>query len=92
MGAKRIAVLLIKDRLEEGLRMAGGLTLMDDKVHVYLLARPLQRSPEIDGHLEMLQMVEAEIYSTAPAGRDVAQLTVEEVADRLVDYDVVIPF
>jgi hypothetical protein len=63
---KRIAVLLAKkEGYSEGLRMAAGLSLLDDKVDIYLLNHDFAEadSAAIENHLDMMRAVGIGLYS-----------------------------
>lgn len=63
---KRIAVLLgEKERYSEGLRMAAGLSLLEDKVDIYLLNGDFAEAalPAAESHLDMMRAVGIGLYS-----------------------------
>ena len=63
---KRIAVLLAeRERHSEGLRMAAGLSLLNDKVDIYLLNGDFAEtdSPALENHLDMMRAVGIGLYS-----------------------------
>lgn len=99
---KRIAVL-VRKRQAEALRMAIGLTLADDEVTVFIMNIPLSDDASITMNLEMLGEVGVRILSNKQdAGPDAfpdtgpdkgfEQLTTEEIAGRLTEFDTVIPY
>ncbi|RZD18029.1 MAG: hypothetical protein EVG15_08235 [Candidatus Acididesulfobacter diazotrophicus] len=89
--SKRIAVLT-RDRQAEALRMSGGLTLLDDSVEVYVLDRKIEDSKVIAKHLDMVQnMLEIPMFTNCK-DNSYNYLTNEELANKLLDYDVVIPY
>ena len=88
---KKIAVFT-RDRQAEALRMSGGLTLLDDKVEVYVLDRKLEDNKVINKHLDMvLNMLELPVLTN---GRDnqFEYISNEELADKMLEYDIVIPY
>lgn len=89
--AKKIAVL-IRDRQEEGLRMAVGLTLKDDKVDVYVLDRELEVSENNSLNLETLELMEAGVFTNVDGVEGLAFIETEEMAGRLTSYDSVLPY
>lgn len=89
--AKKIAVL-IRDRQEEGLRMAVGLTLKDDKIDVYVLDRRLEESANNDLNLETLEMLEAGVFSNSKENENLPFLSTEEIADKVLDCDSVVSY
>ena len=89
--SKRIAVLT-RDRQAEALRMSGGLTLLDDSVEVYVLDRKIEDSKVIAKHLDMVQnMLEIPMFTNCK-DNSYNYLTNEELANKLLNYDVVIPY
>lgn len=88
---KKIAVL-VRDRQAEALRMSGGLTLLDDEVYVYVLDKRLESNKIIDKHLDMVQnMLEIPMF-TNYKDNPYEYLTNEELANRLLNYEIVIPY
>jgi len=88
--AKKIAVL-VRDRQVEALRMAVGLTLADDEVHVFLMDRKLESGEGIDLNMEALIDMHAQLFSNYP-GNNLELRTTEQIAKALTGYDVIIPF
>jgi hypothetical protein len=89
--AKRIAVI-VRDRPGEALRVAGGLTLADDIIEVFVLDRKLDKEdPEIAQPLELATDLELKMYSNNPEN-GYATVTLEEMAKRLLEYDLVVPY
>lgn len=88
---KKIAVL-IRDRQEEGLRMAVGLTLKDDSIDVYVLDRKLEESENNKLNLETLDLVDAGVYTNFKGNGDLQFLSTEEVAEKMLGCDSVIPY
>lgn len=87
---KRIAVL-VRDRKHEALRMAVGLTLADDEVNVFIMDDKLVPDEEIELNIETLGDMDAKIFSNNPEN-PYQQMSTEEIAKALVDYDVVVPY
>ncbi|MCL4428878.1 MAG: hypothetical protein M1276_07840 [Deltaproteobacteria bacterium] len=88
---KKIAVL-VRDRQAEALRMSGGLTLLDDEVNVYVLDRKLESNKVIDKHLDMVRnMLEIPMFTNCK-DNPYDYLTDEDLANKLLDYDIVIPY
>jgi hypothetical protein len=89
--AKRIAVI-VRDRPGEALRVAGGLTLADDIIEVFVLDRKLDKEdPEIAQPLELATDLELKMYSNNPEN-GYTTITLEEMAKRLLEYDLVVPY
>ena len=88
---KRIAVIL-RDRPAEALRIAGGLTLADDTVEVFVLDRLLDRSdPAVARPLELIADLGLAVYSDEPRNGFTA-VTLDELAARLLEFDIVVPY
>jgi hypothetical protein len=89
--AKKIAVL-VRDRQEEALRMSVGLILLDDQVEVYLLDRKLEETKESLLHYETLKEMEMKVYSNNRENEGMEYVPTEEIAQRLLQYDHVLPY
>ncbi len=88
--AKKIAVL-VRDRRQEALRMAVGLTLADDEVNVFIMDEKLEPDEEMALNLETLGDLDCKIFSNNPENK-FERMTTEEIARALPNYDVVIPY
>jgi hypothetical protein len=88
---KRIAVI-VRDRQSEALRVAGGLTLADDTIEVFVLDRKLDKTDkEIAGPLELVTDLDLKVYSNNPEN-GFTTITVDEMAKKLLEYDLVVPY
>jgi hypothetical protein len=88
---KRIAVI-VRDRQAEALRVAGGLTLADDTIEIFVLDRKLDRNAsEVAMPLELVSDLDLKMYSNNPENGN-AVVTLEEMAKKLLEYDVVVPY
>lgn len=89
--AKKIAVI-VRDRPAEALRVAGGLTLADDVIDVFVLDRKLDKAdPGIEQPLELVTDLELKMYSNNPEN-GYTTITLEEMAKKLLEYDIVAPY
>jgi hypothetical protein len=88
--AKKVAVL-VRDRQDEALRMAVGLTLADDEINVFIMDRKVESNEANDLNVETLGDMDAKIYSNNPENK-VEQMSTEEIAKALTAYDVIIPY
>lgn len=89
--AKKIAVL-VRDRQAEALRMAVGLTLDDDQVTVYVMDKKIDDSDEsVSLNIETLNDLDCKIYSNTPEN-NFEQMSTENIAKALVEYDSVLPY
>lgn len=89
--SKKIAVI-VRDRQVEALRMAIGLTLVDDVIDVFLLNRKLERSDKTNLNIETLQDLEMNIYSNIEQEGDVKLLSDSELANSLLSYNHTLPY
>lgn len=88
---KKIAVLS-RERQTEALRMAVGLTLMDDVVDLYVLDRMLEDTDQNRLNLETMEMMDMGLYTNFPGNANMTVLSNREVAEKLIDYDHIIPY
>lgn len=88
--AKKIAVL-VRDRQDEALRMAVGLTLADDHVNVFVMDKKIELNEKNNLNIETLDMMDVKIFSNNPEN-NFEQMTMEEIAVKLPDYDAVIAY
>ena len=87
---KKIAVL-VRDRQEEALRMAVGLTIADDEVAVFVMDEKLGDNEAVAMNLEILKELGVKIYSNNPENA-FEQMSTEDIANALLNYDSVIPY
>ncbi|MCX5718329.1 MAG: hypothetical protein NTW44_08540 [Nitrospirae bacterium] len=88
--AKKVAVL-VRDRQHEALRMSVGLTLEDNAVSVFVIDKKLASDENIALSVATLGDTGAKIFSNNPANK-FKQMTTEEIALALTEYNVVIPY
>ncbi len=87
--AGKIAVLA-GGRQAEALRMAIGLTLLDDTVDVFLTA-PLQAGDEVAAQLEGARELAVGLYSNM-AEQGFEPIGVREMAEKILEYDHILPY
>jgi hypothetical protein len=88
---KKIAVV-VRDRQSEALRVAGGLTLADDTIEVFILDRKLDKdNPEVAQPLELVTDLDLKVYSNNP-GNSYTTISLEVMAKKLLEYDIVVPY
>ncbi|HYA86634.1 MAG TPA: hypothetical protein VEI57_06195 [Nitrospirota bacterium] len=88
---KKIAVI-VRDRQGEALRVAGGLTLADDIIDVFILDRKLDKdNAEVAMPLELATELDLKMYSNNQEN-GFTTITLEEMAKKLLEYDVVVPY
>jgi len=89
--ARKIAVI-VRDRQGEALRVAGGLTLADDTIDVFILDQKLDRAdPAVAAPLELIAELGLAVYST-DAGNGFPTISLGEMANKLLEYDLVLPY
>ena len=92
MGDTKKVAVIVRDRQGEALRVAGGLTLADDIIDVFVLDKKLDKSnAEITGPLELATELDLKMYSNNPEN-GYTTLTLEETAKKLLEYDFVVPY
>jgi hypothetical protein len=88
---KKIAVI-VRDRQGEALRVAVGLTLADDIIDVFVLDIKLDRNnDEVAMPLELATELDLKMYSNN-AENGYITITLKEMAKKLLEYDVVVPY
>lgn len=89
--AKKIAVL-VRKRQQEALRMAVGITLMDDVIDIYVLDREVESSEMNALNLETIEMMDMNMYTNFGGNKNMSLMSNAEIADRLLEYDHIIPY
>ncbi len=87
--SRKVAVL-VRDRQQEALRMSLGLTL-ENNVSVFIMDNKLVNDENNALNVEMLGDMDAKIFSNNPENK-FPQMTIEEIARALTEFDVVIPY
>ncbi len=89
--AKKIAVL-VRERQAEAIRMAVGLTLADDEVNVFIMDKKVDMSDEgVALNVETLGDLDVKMYSNNPEN-NCEQMSTDDIARALVNYDTVLPY
>lgn len=84
--------MIVRDRQGEALRVAGGMTLADDTIDVFILDGQLDlEDPEVARPLELVNELGLTVRANN-AANGFQTLTLEEMAKRLLEYDLVIPY
>jgi hypothetical protein len=92
MGDTKNIAVIVRDRQSEAFRVAGGLTLADDVIDVFILDRKLDKdSPAVAQPLELVTELELKVYSNNPEN-GYTTITTEEMAKKLLEYDFVVPY
>jgi hypothetical protein len=89
--SRKIAVL-VRERQEEALRMSIGLTLMDDVVDIYVLNRKLENTESVAANLETIKDLELNMYSDYSEQDYAEQVSIDQIANAMTDYDHVLPY
>lgn len=88
--AKKIGVI-VRDRQGEALRMSLGLIVLDDEVDI-IVTEPLSDDNKDFLSNEVMDLV-ANVYTTVPiSGVDIQQISNDELAARLLEYDNILPY
>lgn len=88
---KKIAVLT-RERQSEAMRMAVGLTLADDEVHVYVMDKKLEDDENIALNVETLGDLDIKISTNTAENSNFELKSTDEIARELINYDTVIPY
>ncbi|MHB1661955.1 MAG: hypothetical protein ACYCSQ_00950 [bacterium] len=91
---KRIAVLLIKrKKYSEGLRMAAGLSLLNDKVDIYLMDSDFETADMafVCDHLEMMKAVGIGLYANFKKD-EFGFISTAGIGRKFAEYDYIIPY
>ncbi len=95
MGKKVAVVIKDKDRQYEGLRTSLGLLLEDHQVSMVVLNHEIALDEAYVDNLAFVGEMEGECLSNVDENvkkHGFKKVTVEEMATRLSDYEIVIPF
>jgi hypothetical protein len=88
---RKIAVM-VRERESEALRMALGLTLMDDKVDVFVLDRRLTGNEEDLMNLDLMKEMGILVFSNCRDNPQAEYRTTAEIARQVLDYEHVLPY
>jgi len=88
---KKVAVV-VRDREEEALRMAVGLTIMVDEVDVFILDKKIEKNEKNELNLQTLKELGRMVFTNNPENVDMQYLSTEEIAFKLLEYDHIIPY
>ena len=85
---KKIAVL-VRDRQGEALRMSVGLILLDDTLDVFVLDRKMEKNLL---NFETMKDMGMSVYTNSKENPDMEYLSTDEIAEKLPEYDHVLPY
>jgi hypothetical protein len=89
--AKKLAVL-VRERQDEALRVAVGLTLNDNAVEVFVLDRKLEATPAIAEYLGTLRELRMPLATNCADNADLELLSDAAIARRIVRCDQILPY
>jgi hypothetical protein len=89
--AKKIAIL-VRDRQDEAIRMSVGAMLADDTIEVFVLDKKVESTPDNDQNMEMMGDLDFALYTNTAENEGLELLTNEQIAQKLLEYDLVIPY
>lgn len=87
--AKKIAVLA-RNRQSEALRMGVGLIMMDDEIGI-IITEPLQSTDEVREQIAAIREFDVPTFATVP-GSGFEEISTGELADRLLQFDIILPY
>jgi len=88
---KNIAVL-VRERQGEALRMSAGLILADDQANVFVLDRKVEPTPENTANIELLKDMDQKVFTNSPENPELELLSNAEIAAKLTECDIIIPY
>lgn len=88
---KKIAVI-VRERQSDAFRVLCGLTLADDSVDIFVLDRVLDKhAPDMVMMLDVAGELGLHLFSNNPEN-GCTTISLEEIANRLLEYDIVVPY
>lgn len=91
---KNIAIILMDaGRHSEGLRMAAGLSLLDDKIDIYLLDKDFNAEdlPVIENYVGIIRTIGIGLYSNFRKDK-FGFMHTADIGRKFAEYDYVIPY
>jgi hypothetical protein len=88
---KKIAVL-VRDRQGEALRMSVGITLMDDTIDVYVLDKKVESNDDNDLNIETIKDMGMKLATNTKENAGMDYISTEELAQKLLEYDHIVPY
>ncbi len=89
--AKKIAILA-RDRQSEAFRMSGGLIMMDDTIDVFILDRKISDDASTQANLELVKDMGLNVYTNTRENSDIEYISTEDLAQKLLEYDIIDPY
>ncbi len=87
---KKIAVI-VRDRQSEALRMALGISVLN-RVDVYIFDRKLATDEDIMLNLQMIKEMKIGLYTNTTMNEGLEYISTEGIAERLLEYDNILPY
>lgn len=84
--------VVVGNRQSEALRMSIGLTVLNDTVDIFITEKFKDKDNEsTETHLEAIKALKLKLYSTV-SGSEFEYISPEALADKLLEYDRVLPY
>lgn len=87
----KIAILM-NERQGEAIRMASGITLLDDEVEIIFLDTELDGSEEVEIMMEIAEEMELPMFSNVEKNQGMTLLPTETLQNKLLEYDHIISY
>jgi hypothetical protein len=88
----RKVAIVVRERQEEGLRMAVGMTLKNDVIDIYVLDRKVEDTDMNRLNIETAGMMNLNLFTNSSENGNMALLSNREISERLIDYDHIIVY
>ena len=89
--AKKIAIL-VRDRQGEGLRMGVGAMLADDLITVFVMDRKVEDANDNMMNLETMNDMDIKTYTNFKGNENIEYISTEEIAQKLLEFDLILPY
>ena len=89
--AKKIAIL-VRDRQGEGLRMGVGAMLADDLITVFVMDRKVEDADDNIMNLETMNDMDIKTYTNFKGNENIEYISTEEIAQKLLEFDLILPY
>lgn len=87
----RKIALLIRDRQAEAMRMGLGLTILNDRIDIYFTQK-LESSIHLSPDLALIKELGLKVYTLTEENKGFEYLSPKDAAQRLLEYDIVLPY
>lgn len=92
MKKRRKIAVIVRNRQEEALRMALGIAILGDLVDIYIIDNELEETEKNLLNLEMIKAMGLKIFSNREESPGISYLTIDEIANKILEYDHIIPY